>query len=225
MAECEEKKVFVIITGGNVDLFSLNLVLERCRLGCTIVAVDRGLETCSKTGITPNVIVGDFDSASTMVVKKYKVAAHIKNIEFVNLEVHKDFTDTQVAVDYAIEHGATEICLSGATGTRIDHTYANIGLLKRCADSGVRAYITDSHNVVTMLSASAKVPRLEGFDYISFIPYGGAVTGVSLRGFEYPAEGITFEIGDSLGISNRIVDDDAEISIGEGYMLMCYSRD
>ena len=102
---------------------------------------------------------------------------------------------------------------------------ANIGLLKECADKGVNAYIEDDHNVITMINSSAGISRLEGYDYISFIPYGGCVTGVTLTGFEYNVENRTLEIGDSLGVSNRVVSEDARIEIEDGYMIVNYSRD
>ena len=102
---------------------------------------------------------------------------------------------------------------------------ANIGLLKECTDRGVNAYIEDDHNVITMISANATLNRIEGYDYISLIPYGGAVTGVTLSGFEYNAENRTFEAGDSLGVSNSIVEDRARIELDNGYMTVIYSRD
>ena len=79
--------------------------------------------------------------------------------------------------------------------------------------------------VITMINSSAGISRLEGYDYISFIPYGGCVTGVTLTGFEYNVENRTFEIGDSLGVSNRVVSEDARIEIEDGYMIVNYSRD
>ena len=174
----------------------------------------------------PDVIVGDFDSASKVTVGVYrKMAKKMHSIQFVDLDTHKDFTDTHVAIMHAMEEGATDIYISGATGTRLDHTMANIGLLKECADKGVNAYIEDDHNVITMINSSAGISRLEGYDYISFIPYGGCVTGVTLTGFEYNVENRTFEIGDSLGVSNRVVSEDARIEIEDGYMIVNYSRD
>ena len=102
---------------------------------------------------------------------------------------------------------------------------ANIGLLKECADKGVNAYIEDDHNVITMINTSAGISHISGYDYISFIPYGGPVSGVTLKGFEYIVEDYTFEIGDSRGVSNRITSENARIEFDEGYMIVNYSRD
>ena len=219
-------KSYIIISGGSVDLYSLQGILDRHLESSRVIAVDKGIETCNKIGIVPDVIVGDFDSANKVTVGVYrKMAKKMHSIRFVDLDTQKDFTDTHVAIMHAIEEGATDIYISGATGTRLDHTMANIGLLKECADKGVNAYIEDDHNVITMINSSAGISRLEGYDYISFIPYGGCVTGVTLTGFEYNVENRTFEIGDSLGVSNRVVSEDARIEIEDGYMIVNYSRD
>ena len=219
-------KSYIIISGGSVDLYSLQGILDRHLESSRVIAVDKGIETCNKIGIVPDVIVGDFDSANKVTVGVYrKMAKKMHSIRFVDLDTHKDFTDTHVAIMHAIEEGATDIYISGATGTRLDHTMANIGLLKECADKGVNAYIEDDHNVITMINSSAGISRLEGYDYISFIPYGGCVAGVTLTGFEYNVENRTFEIGDSLGVSNRVVSEDARIEIEDGYMIVNYSRD
>lgn len=217
---------YIIISGGRVDLKSLQGMMDRHMDDSYVIAVDKGLEVCNKIGIVPDVIVGDFDSASSVVVSVYRRMAEKKgSIKFLDLDTRKDFTDTHVALKYAMDEGATDIYISGAIGTRMDHTMANIGLLKECADRGVNAYIEDDHNVITMISANATLNRIEGYDYISLIPYGGAVTGVTLSGFEYNAENRTFEAGDSLGVSNSIVEDRARIELDNGYMTVIYSRD
>ena len=221
-----DMKSYIIITGGRVDLYSLQEIMDRHLESSRVIAVDKGIETCNKIGIVPDVIVGDFDSASKVTVGVYrKMAKNMHSIQFVDLDTHKDFTDTHVAIMHTMEEGATDIYISGATGTRLDHTMANIGLLKECADKGVNAYIEDDHNVITMINSSAGISRISGYDYISFIPYGGSVSGVTLKGFEYIVEDYTFEIGDSRGVSNRITSENARIEFDEGYMIVNYSRD
>ena len=119
---------YIIITGGRVDLQSLKGIMDR-HMGdysedhmddSTVIAVDKGLEVCNKIGIVPDVIVGDFDSASSVVVGVYRKMADKKgSIKFIDLDTHKDFTDTHVALIYAMDNGATDIYIAGATGTRM----------------------------------------------------------------------------------------------------------
>lgn len=175
-------KSYIIISGGRVDLYSLQGIMDRHLESSRVIAVDKGIETCNKIGIVPDVIVGDFDSASKVTVGVYrKMAKKMHSIQFVDLDTHKDFTDTHVAIMHAMEEGATDIYISGATGTRLDHTMANIGLLKECADKGVNAYIEDDHNVITMINSSAGISRLEGYDYISLYRTVDASRGNTYR--------------------------------------------
>lgn len=222
----EDMKSYMIITGGRVDLYTLQGMMDRHLDSSRVIAVDRGIETCNKIGIVPDVIVGDFDSASSLTVGVYRKMARKQNsITFVDLDVHKDLTDTHAALRYAMDDGATDIYISGATGTRMDHTMANIGLLKECVDRGVNAYIEDDHNVITMINGSASISRIDGYEYVSLIPYGGCVRSVTLTGFEYTVSDYDFQIGDSRGVSNRITDANARIEMNEGYMIINYSRD
>lgn len=160
-------KSYIIISGGRVDLYSLQGIMDRHLESSRVIAVDKGIETCNKIGIVPDVIVGDFDSTSKVTVGVYRKMAKRCTPYSLLIWTHKDFTDTHVAIMHAMEEGATDIYISGATGTRLDHTMANIGLLKECADKGVNAYIEDDHNVITMINSSAGISRLEGYDYIS----------------------------------------------------------
>ena len=91
-------KSYIIISGGRVDLYSLQEIMDRHLESSRVIAVDKGIETCNKIGIVPDVIVGDFDSASKVTVGVYrKMAKKMHSIQFVDLDTHKDFTDTHVA--------------------------------------------------------------------------------------------------------------------------------
>ncbi len=44
-----------------------------------------------------------------------------------------------------------EVILIGATGSRLDHTIANISLLSEFAIRNIQASIVDQHNTITMI--------------------------------------------------------------------------
>lgn len=78
----------LIVTGGTVD----HVILERLyKKKCPdeVIAADRGLCACDTCGIMPDIVVGDFDSADDTMIKSYR-----GRTEFVDLDTHKDFTDT-----------------------------------------------------------------------------------------------------------------------------------
>ena len=102
---------------GNRPLNSNVIDLAKEKL---IIAADGGADRLLKHNITPNVVIGDFDSISDKSITK------LEEWLVSNRNIQK--TDLEKAVDYAIEKGATEIQIIGWSGGRIDHTLAALGL-------------------------------------------------------------------------------------------------
>ena len=127
---------YLVVTGGTVSKKVLETVLSDYDFQ-KIIACDKGLEICQECDILPDLVIGDFDSAKTDIVASYRAKT-----EFLDLDTHKDFTDTHVAISYILEQEIRpdEVILVGATGTRMDHTLANIGLLKQFAEFGISAF-------------------------------------------------------------------------------------
>ena len=131
-----------------------------------------------------------------------------------------------LAIETAIHHGATEICILAATGTRLDHTFANMGLLMLCMQQGIPAELADSHNRIRMINHSLKLSKREQFGtYVSLIPYTQEVTGITLTGFRYPLTDATLTLGISRGVSNEIVEEVAEITLQTGCLFVIESKD
>ncbi len=211
----------LIITGGGMNLPFTTSYLKN-RTFDEIIAADKGVEYAMKLGITPTRIMGDFDSIDPEVAKQMKtLGAPIETFP-----PEKDYTDTHLAMMRAMELGADEMTIIGATGTRLDHVMANIGLLHMAAEAGVRAYIVDANNKITMIKDTLTIRKEDAFGrYVSLIPYTEEVTGIDLTGFYYPLHDATLTIGISQGISNEITDDVANVSLKTGYLLVIESRD
>src|SRR5260370_29029722 len=91
-----------------------------------LIAADSGAATALRLGHVPAYIVGDFDSLDKQLVEQLRA----RGSRIISAAVEKDETDTELAVQLAIEQGATEITLLGALGgERFDHTIANVFLL------------------------------------------------------------------------------------------------
>lgn len=188
-----------------------------------VIAVDRGLEGIEQLGLQPDILLGDYDSVAPEVLEKYKYDTHILNLQY---PPEKDYTDSHLAIVTAVEQGATEVCILGATGTRLDHGLANLGLLKLCMEAGIAAEIVNEHNRVRMMNRRLIIRREEQFGtYVSLLPYTERVTGITLTGFQYPLREAEFELGISWGVSNEIVEEIAEIRIRTGILFVIESRD
>lgn len=211
----------LIITGGNVE----DTFLERymnIHPYTEIIAVDRGLVTADRLNLPLNYIVGDFDSVPEKILQKYRNSA----VPIDTFPPEKDKTDTEIAITMALSHGAESIDLIGATGSRLDHTLANLHLLLHPLDRQVNACILDAHNKIYLKKASFLIRKNDQYgDYVSFLPFHGDVYGLSLEGFKYPLHDVHLTAGDSLCISNEIVADEAKVIFDKGILVVFETRD
>ncbi len=212
----------LIIAGGTIDD---TFACETIKNGGyeIIIAVDAGMDFLYRHHLTPDIIVGDMDSAESEVVSFFQQQ---EQIEFCVLNPNKDDTDTEFAVRDLFSRGATEITILGGTGTRLDHVISNIALLEIGLKENVPMELIDSHNRIRMIDKPLTMSKKHQLGkYVSLIPYTQTVTGVTLEGFLYPLTDYTMERGNSLGISNEIIRQEAHIAIRDGILLVVESRD
>ena len=196
----------LIVTGGNTNLDFLNNLINKEKFD-TIIASDKGLEVLDKLEIVPNYIIGDFDSIDNKVLSRY---IDRKDINVIKLNPIKDFTDTHMALKLAIDIKSTNISIVGAIGTRIDHVLGNI---------------LNENNEISLINKNTILKKDDSFPFISLIPLTTKVYGVTLKGFKYNLEDAAMGIGNSLGISNEQIEDETEIIIKEGIMIIIKSKD
>lgn len=213
----------LIVTGGSIeDAFVLKFLKQNpCDL---IIAADSGMEFFYRNGLVPNEIVGDFDSVTAGILEFFR--ENNPQIKIRKFQPEKDETDTELALRTAINAGCKKIWLLGAIGTRLDHVLGNIHLLGMAMEQDCECIMLDSCNRIRMLQHGMKILREEQYgEYISLFPFTPTVKGLTLRGFKYPLEKYELQCYHSLGVSNEISQDEAEISFEEGILLMVESRD
>ena len=188
-----------------------------------LIAMEKGALFCLSQGVRPDLVVGDFDTAGE---EGYRAVL----AEGIPVERHpaaKDATDTELAVELAVKDGADEVVLLCATGTRLDHVLGNIAMLSRLRERGIEAEIIDPHNRIRLAAPGTYTffrEEMEG-RYLSLIPYGGSVFGVTLKGFRFPANDAELPPDSSLGISNELAEDTGTVSFTKGQLLMIVSKD
>lgn len=208
----------LIISGGSItkELLTKTLINENFDI---IIAADKGLEILDICKITPNYIIGDFDSVNTKLINKYS------NSKIIKLNPEKDFTDTHMAIKLAIEIKSTEILVLGAIGTRIDHTIANIHILKECLEKNIKCQIVNENNKIFLIKEETIIGLENKYNYISLIPLTTEVTGVTLTGFKYLLKNATLRIGESIGVSNEQLNKEAKIELENGILICIKSKD
>ena len=213
---------FLIVSGGSLNKEFVTKVVGQGRYD-RILAADSGMNALYAAAVTPDIIIGDFDSADKKILAFFQ---QNKEIDFCTLNPEKDDTDTESAIRESIRRGADSITIIGGTGTRLDHVLGNISLLGIGLEEGVRMELLDAHNRICMIDHSVTLKKKEQYgNYLSLIPYNGNVTGVTLKGLKYPLHDYTMGGFNSLGISNEIVDDEASIELTSGQLLVIESRD
>ena len=108
------------------------------RAGYT-VCCDGAAERACASGIVPDAIVGDGDSLSDVLKRKYADILH--------LEGEQDFNDQTKAVRFLKAKGISRIVIMGATGKREDHTIGNISLLVYYLQHGIEAVMPTDYGV------------------------------------------------------------------------------
>lgn len=187
-----------------------------------VIAVDKGMEYMKGLHWFPDIILGDYDSVSPEILREYE-QQKIRKLQY---PPEKDYTDLHLALETAIACGAGEICILAGTGTRMDHTLTNMGLLMGCTMRGIPAQLVDSHNRIRLINQALTMKKQEQYGtYVSLLPCSQEVTGVTLTGFQYPLEDATLTFGNSLGVSNVILQETARIALDTGYLFVIESRD
>ena len=85
-----------------------------------VIAADGGFDYLEEIGLRADIVLGDFDS-----VISYDLPS-----DAMRYPRDKDDTDMFIAAKLGLEKGYTEFIIYGGLGGRLDHTLANIQLLR-----------------------------------------------------------------------------------------------
>ncbi len=171
-------------------------------------AADGGLAYCEKLGITPDFVIGDFDSLGFVPENA------------VVLPVQKDVTDMAAAVNLAEEQGCDIFYLYGGTGNRLDHTLANIALLIGLAHKGKKAYLCDRDYTVTAVTNGEICFDEHEKGVISVFAADEKVHGVTEEGLLYSLDNATLENRTALGVSNEFTGQKSRIAVQNGTLII-----
>lgn len=197
----------VIICGG--DIGNADRAKRLIKKDDLIICADSGYKYASALEVKPDIVLGDFDS--------YELA----KVECDNVKTYpakKDFTDSEIAAQYAIEQGADELLFLAVMGGRIDHTLGNIYLLKTVYEKGAKAMIFDGISSIWYVTDTISVTGKKG-DLLSVIPF--AETGdITTDGLEYALDKESLP---STGISNVFASDTASLKLWSGSAVVVYT--
>lgn len=178
-----------------------------------IIAADGGLRHIQALGITPNEILGDFDSLGYT-----PKGANVFPVE-------KDDTDAMLAIRRGLMLGYREFLLYGSMdGPRLDHTIANFQALQYLADHGAAGCLVGNDYIATVVKDGSISFSAGAEGTISVFCLGPDAHGVTLEGLFYPLKGGTLTSGFPLGVSNHFTGAPASIIVTEGSLLVLWDR-
>jgi thiamine pyrophosphokinase len=209
----------IIIAAGSID--DPQRDHQRIQPTDFIIAADGGAAYSHMLGLEPDVIIGDLDSLDQDILQQYRQ----RDINIITHPTHKDATDLELAIEYALQQDAAEIIVLGALGQRWDHSLGNILLLANPEFQTVPLRMVSGPVEIGLVQPS-KMYAIDGKigDLVSLIPLKGDVSGITTQGLEYPLEKGRLRYGATRGISNTLTQPTATVSIQQGLLLCLHTR-
>lgn len=214
----------LIVADGDVDMS----VLSELASGAVrpyLIAADGGAAHVLAAGLVPDVVVGDFDSLA---------ASERDRLESLGVELRvaapdKDESDMELCLLTAIESGAERVTIVGALGlVRPEHGIANLLLLADPRLDDLDVVIAGRGSRISRMGTAdgpgeTVVPGIAG-DFVSLLPLGPVVEGVTTEGLRFPLTDATLPLGPSRGLSNELTGRRARVSSRRGRLLVIHTR-
>ena len=203
------KHISIICNGED---YTEKKIKQYCSNSDYIIAVDGGLKILEKLSIKPNLILGDMDSLNENILIKYN------DIKKEKYSTDKDFTDSELAIQKAINFNPEKISILAATGSYIDHSFANMINLLRNYNAKIDIKIVTENSIIFPI-INKKILRDYSGKRFSIFPIG-EVKGIILKGCKYTFKDKSDLLPIDYSISNVIIRNKACISVKKG-MLIC----
>jgi len=194
----------------NAPLPPQALLHDILRLQPLIICADGGADRLRRRGMEPDYIVGDLDSLSKQTQCALAAAKIIKVSD-------QESTDLEKALDFALSHGISRATVTGATGRRLDHTFANFSILLKYHQKMTLTFL-DVHCTVQMITGDNRLNIPKG-TIVSLMPMGRC-EGIVTEGLAYPLQDEPLELGVREGLSNVVVSSPVHIHVGKGFLSL-----
>lgn len=187
-----------------------------------VVASDGGALKAEVIGYPAQVVVGDADSLAPTDIDRLRAAG----AEVVVHPAAKDESDTELALNLALDRGATRVVIVGAFGgKRLEHTLANILLIASQRLRGRDICLADGASTLRVLHDKGSLELTGSIgDFVSLLPLTWHVSGVTTVGLRYVLTEELLEQGPARGLSNEMTTGTASIQIDQGRLAVIHTR-
>jgi len=176
-----------------------------------LTCADGGANSALKMNLVPDVIVGDLDSISETALKEFKSSSKI-----IRLKRQND-TDVEKCLKYSIKNKCLEAILVGVTGNRLDHTFCNLGILKKFSslieisliaeDSYLKSYAGKTF----LKTHPGETISLYGFD---------KKTKITSSGLKYSLKQTALPFGEKESTSNVATGESVNLNVSSGRIFV-----
>ncbi len=209
----------LILTGG-VWPQNPALILQLAQRAEYSICCDGAAALARKYDLPVSVLVGDFDSIQQEDLLYYTEEKHVPAIQ---LPVRKDITDTEFAIQHALEQGCTSLTFLGGLGKRLDHTMGQVQLLYALATQTIAHQVYADNLLAQAITGEHRYLVAKG-QIFSLIPLTERCN-VSIDGAAYPLDHHPLSLGTTLGISNEACADQITLYIHQGFALFLLHLD
>ncbi len=201
----------IIVGAGSIYEGDLPFTTED---GDLIIAADGGYRVLQQAGMTPHLLIGDFDSMECPETA----------CETLTLPVEKDDTDLVYAVKEGLARGYKNFVLYGGLGGgRLSHTLANVQLLAFIKEQGGDGVLIGGTTQVYLLKEEHRAFSAPPQTHCSVFSFGGQAT-VSSQGLYYPMEKTILTDRFPLGVSNHFVAETATLTVHQGSVVVIVEK-
>jgi len=183
--------------------------------GDYIICADGGYLHAKALGIKPHLLIGDFDSLAI---------APDDDVKTEKYPAEKDDTDTMLAIKNGFKNGCDEFLIIGGLGGELHHILANIQSLKYALDRNAKAVLEDDKNTVEMINCGSRILNKSDGELVSLFAYSPKCEGLSIKGVKYPLERVVLDNAFPLGVSNKITDEFATVTVENGDLLIVVTK-
>ncbi len=201
-------QVLIVANGEWPETFNLE---EKLNDFAVIIALDGASNRLVKGGVLPHVIIGDLDSISSSVLEHCK-----KNGTLVVHDSDQEKSDISKGLRWAHQnYSDSQVYVVGVEIGRYDHHLAAYSALFECNSSAI--LILNNWKAQRVTSTSKQI-QIEPGTIVSLIPFG-TVTGVALKGCQYPLNDESLRTG-TRGVSNKALETSITVSVKTGDLLL-----
>jgi len=203
-------RVAIFANGTIKDYFGIKPLLNEDDI---LIGVDGGTRHLRLLSIEPSIIIGDLDSASKDDINYI----NSKNIRLIKHNPDKDYSDLELAVNYAIEIGCGDVIIFGALGNRWDHSIGNLLLPLNYDSNKIRIRMWEAGEYFYFIRDNLTLDIPIGTN-VSLFPLNNC-KDITTTGLKYPLKNENLSIGTTRGLSNLATEINIQITLNGGTLL------